>query len=633
MRYTDGQTQADGTLGAVYGAFRPFPRAAFVGIALTTFQSRLVRRLCAAVVILTALLLLAIWAARPTLRVDIAPDQIRPFANMPYTVPVPSPGFLYAISSDSLGGLHSKLVLYENGTRLGPAHALHEHIRDVGQGAYSHWGRTLIFSSSDGTDPRTNGRRYSLEVAAQVAPGLVWPATTALVLAATALLLAHADVLRFWALAALAAVATHAAAVRTATGALRPVTEAARRTYARRPYAWTALVLAASVILFALMGAFALLPLAAVVIGLAGVAVAAVQLLPLPVRAPRLLGGVTLALAGFVAFHLVLRTVERASGLTPEYLLAPYLRNALERASAGAPRPSILFVGSSHSELGIDEKVLGEALREQGHDVTVLRLVAGGNGMTEQWYQTRRFLEFAPVKPALVLFEASGAYHAYGPFYAIRANPLTNRAIATTDAESAYWGLRWLVQADWHLRFPGVSQAFGLSERLVLGLRLLEHFALREARIGFAAGASLFGRIKPIPNPVYTDKYVSISQSDFDQVLSHSWDDGSLLFSPGLRDWVRDFNRHQVETIKEFGVPRVGFYSMPMISDSGMQYLHYFCQHMTEQPCLDSAEPGLLKALAEDRHWQDGAHLREEGRIIYSRWLARKIAGEQGLLP
>jgi len=55
----------------------------------------------------------------------------------------------------------SFLRLYENGQPLGPAHSYHDRIRDDGEGRYSHWGEFLYFSSSDGTDPNRNGRRYT----------------------------------------------------------------------------------------------------------------------------------------------------------------------------------------------------------------------------------------------------------------------------------------------------------------------------------------------------------------------------------------------------------------------------------------------------------------------------------------
>lgn len=56
---------------------------------------------------------------------------------------------------------HSPLVLLEDGVPLGPPHSLHDDIRQLGGGRYSHWGNSLYFSASDGSDPRTNGRAYT----------------------------------------------------------------------------------------------------------------------------------------------------------------------------------------------------------------------------------------------------------------------------------------------------------------------------------------------------------------------------------------------------------------------------------------------------------------------------------------
>lgn len=54
-------------------------------------------------------------------------------------------------------------VLTENGTPLSEPNALHDEIRTLGTGRYSFWGRSIYFSSFDNTDPRTNGRCYSLK--------------------------------------------------------------------------------------------------------------------------------------------------------------------------------------------------------------------------------------------------------------------------------------------------------------------------------------------------------------------------------------------------------------------------------------------------------------------------------------
>ncbi len=55
----------------------------------------------------------------------------------------------------------SELMLYEDGQMLGLAHSRHDHIMKYGRGRFSHWGKELIFSTSDNTDPNVNGRAYS----------------------------------------------------------------------------------------------------------------------------------------------------------------------------------------------------------------------------------------------------------------------------------------------------------------------------------------------------------------------------------------------------------------------------------------------------------------------------------------
>jgi hypothetical protein len=61
----------------------------------------------------------------------------------------------------------SNLRLFENGIELGPAHATHDDIRNIGQGRFSHWSNTdgtaeaIRFSAKDNSDPRSNGKSYS----------------------------------------------------------------------------------------------------------------------------------------------------------------------------------------------------------------------------------------------------------------------------------------------------------------------------------------------------------------------------------------------------------------------------------------------------------------------------------------
>lgn len=56
----------------------------------------------------------------------------------------------------------SPIRVLEDGKPLPWPHAPHSEIRSCGGGRYSHWGSTVRFSTSDNSNPLTNGRRYEL---------------------------------------------------------------------------------------------------------------------------------------------------------------------------------------------------------------------------------------------------------------------------------------------------------------------------------------------------------------------------------------------------------------------------------------------------------------------------------------
>lgn len=56
----------------------------------------------------------------------------------------------------------SGLTMYENDIRLPAPHSSYKEISGTGLGRYCHWYDTLYFSTSDNSDPRTNGNVYSI---------------------------------------------------------------------------------------------------------------------------------------------------------------------------------------------------------------------------------------------------------------------------------------------------------------------------------------------------------------------------------------------------------------------------------------------------------------------------------------
>lgn len=138
----------------------------------------------AAIILIYALhLLFSVGYWTKTIRLE--PAMMRAEAGQAYLIlPLPlRANFPLLIIADQVGaGSQSGLVLRESGTFLEPGHAPHTDIRTTGKGAYSHWEQALFFSSSDGTDPRQNGRIYEA-----TAPYTLHPAILAFNLGLTAL--------------------------------------------------------------------------------------------------------------------------------------------------------------------------------------------------------------------------------------------------------------------------------------------------------------------------------------------------------------------------------------------------------------------------------------------------------------
>lgn len=96
--------------------------------------------------------------AEPDRVIDLKPGLMSKERGLAYTYPLPE----LIEESDGAAGPRSLWILLEDGKPVGQAHADHADIRGQGGGRWSHWKDSVYFSSSDGSDPRTNGKKYQM---------------------------------------------------------------------------------------------------------------------------------------------------------------------------------------------------------------------------------------------------------------------------------------------------------------------------------------------------------------------------------------------------------------------------------------------------------------------------------------
>jgi len=130
----------------------------------------------ASLVLVVLLILFLNW--HPAFNVPLNIKGFQQDSGFGYIGPVPKFGWgAYHFAADDLQHTaRSKLVIRENGHPLGPAHTEHDAIRQLGHGRYSHWDNGvapfILFSTSDNSDPVTNGRHYT--ASGQPALDLLW---------------------------------------------------------------------------------------------------------------------------------------------------------------------------------------------------------------------------------------------------------------------------------------------------------------------------------------------------------------------------------------------------------------------------------------------------------------------------
>jgi hypothetical protein len=120
---------------------------------------------CAGAAIYAVYLPVALWLGRqytpvprPPGEIVVALNKINRVEGVAFGSPARA---LLRFEDDQPADQQSPVMVYEDLTPLGPGHSRHHEIEYDGHGRFSHWkGIGILFSTSDNSDPNTNGRKY-----------------------------------------------------------------------------------------------------------------------------------------------------------------------------------------------------------------------------------------------------------------------------------------------------------------------------------------------------------------------------------------------------------------------------------------------------------------------------------------
>jgi hypothetical protein len=111
-----------------------------------------------------------------TITQSIAPETMMPDGGFALYAPISPPLFFETVADNLQDPTVSQLQLFENGNQLGPPHSVQTTIRAEGHGEFSHWADHVYFSSSGGSNPKTDGHSYTAKYPIYLMPwaALLW---------------------------------------------------------------------------------------------------------------------------------------------------------------------------------------------------------------------------------------------------------------------------------------------------------------------------------------------------------------------------------------------------------------------------------------------------------------------------
>lgn len=292
-----------------------------------------------------------------------------------------------------------------------------------------------------------------------------------------------------------------------------------------------------------------------------------------------------------------------------------YAVAGLSRAEA----PNVVVIdGGSFVLNGVDAPSVEKELARLGYEASVVRLAMSGANHFERYRLQQTIvqrLSRARQKGQhwVYLAEVHAGYDR-SPLDQFGGNQDTSRAYQYTTLGNSWNALR-------ALESPGVKQPLGGE----YAWPLLRHTLVNAFNVGAGEryvpedavemGAGRAFDAKPIRKFRGLGALIKLAKKS--------------KVPPKMLPWLKDVRDPRTRRLWRRYLTHFVYFGVPSTQSFQLSYVKSFCA-ATEQPCI-SPDAELLADLDDRKYWRNAGHMRVPGAMIYSRWLAQRLA-EAGVL-
>lgn len=308
--------------------------------------------------------------------------------------------------------------------------------------------------------------------------------------------------------------------------------------------------------------------------------------------------------------------VVNGKGVLPDTLPSKVLKYASRELNVVQETNVLVIEGGSYVLNGVDATTIASELQSLGYSVDVVRLAASAANHFERYRMQQQLVQrLSATQRAgqhwVYLAEAQADYDRL-PLAQFDDNQDSTRPYHYLTINNSWQAARALAS-------PGIEEPLAGAWRWPL----FRHTLTNSFSAGVAARLTPEDEIELAGGNVNGHRPKRFRFPGLSPLLAASKEPrGAGIPYP----WVADIRERRLRQLWRPYLDDFAYFGLPSTNLEQLEYVRDFCGG-TKVRCIAPTDEGLLTALDNKKKWRDRGHLSLQGAKIYSRWLAREVAG------